>query len=80
LPPRPFDGGTPTSRVGGVDALAAVAASSDWMMDSTSSMHISTFSGFRSRGGEPFSETGAKKGARRTSVDDAATPVHVIEA
>lgn len=42
LPPRPLEGGTPTRRVGGVLALAMEAASSEEMMDSTSSMQIST--------------------------------------
>ena len=48
FPPRPLEGGTPTSRVGGVLEVAMEAASSEEMMDSTSSMQISTFSGFRS--------------------------------
>ena len=48
LPPRPLEGGTPTSLV--VGELAVLEeASSAWMMDSTSSMHIRTFSGFRSK-------------------------------
>jgi hypothetical protein len=47
LPPRPREGGTPTSLVGGVP-LAEAEASSFWMIDSTLSMHMSTFSGFRS--------------------------------
>ena len=45
LPPRPLEGGTPTRRVGGVEA---VKAASDSMMDSTSSIEIRTFSGLRS--------------------------------
>jgi hypothetical protein len=48
LPPRPLDGGTPTRRVGGVLALAEDTASSVWMILSTSSMQINTFSGLRS--------------------------------
>ena len=50
LPPRPRDGGTPTSFVGGCGRapLAEAAASSFWMMVSTSSIQISTFSGLRS--------------------------------
>jgi hypothetical protein len=47
FPPRPLEGGTPTSR-GGALALADDVASSVDMIDSTSSMDISTFSGFRS--------------------------------
>jgi hypothetical protein len=47
LPPRPREGGTPTSLVGGVP-LAEAEASSFWMIDSTLSMHMSTFSGLRS--------------------------------
>jgi hypothetical protein len=47
LPPLPFEGGTPTSRVGGA-GLAAVAASSASMRASTSSIAMSTFSGLRS--------------------------------
>jgi len=47
LPPRPREGGTPTSLVGGVP-LAEADASSFWMIDSTFSMHMSTFSGLRS--------------------------------
>jgi len=48
FPPRPFDGGTPTRRVGGVLAVAQEVASSDWMIPSTSSIQIRTFSGLRS--------------------------------
>jgi hypothetical protein len=50
FPPRPRDGGTPTSLVGGCGGvpLAEAMASSFWMMDSTSSIHMSTFSGLRS--------------------------------
>ena len=48
FPPRPLEGGTPTNRVGGVLTLANDVASSVDMIDSTSSMHIRTFSGFRS--------------------------------
>jgi hypothetical protein len=50
LPPRPRDGGTPTSLVGGGGGvpLAEAEASSFWMIDSTSSMHMRTFSGLRS--------------------------------
>ena len=48
FPPRPREGGTPTSRVGGGVADADCAASSASMTDSTSSMQISTFSGLRS--------------------------------
>lgn len=50
LPPRPLEGGTPTIRVGAFEALAEEVASSVDMIDSTSSIHISTFSGFRSGG------------------------------
>lgn len=45
VPPRPCEGGTPTSLVG---TAAGVVASSAWTTASTSSMHISTFSGFKS--------------------------------
>ena len=48
FPPRPRDGGTPTSRVGGGVCEADCAWSSAWITASTSSMQISTFSGFRS--------------------------------
>jgi hypothetical protein len=48
FPPRPFEGGTPTSLVGGEAGLEADIASSDWIMDSTSSMQMRTFSGLRS--------------------------------
>jgi len=48
FPPRPFEGGTPTSRVGGVLALADAASSAE-MIDSTSSIQMRTFSGLRSR-------------------------------
>ena len=48
FPTRPLDGGTPTSRVGGVLTLAEDVASSVDMIDFTSSIHIRTFSGFRS--------------------------------
>lgn len=48
FPPRPFDGGTPTSFVGGELGFADAVASSVWMIDSTSSIQIRTFSGFRS--------------------------------
>ena len=48
FPPRPREGGTPTSRVGGGVADADCAASSASMTCSTSSMQISTFSGLRS--------------------------------
>lgn len=47
LPPRPFEGGTPISREGGGVVLAEVANSAA-MIASTSSMHMSTFSGFKS--------------------------------
>ncbi len=47
LPPRPREGGTPTSLVGGVP-LAEAEESSFWIIDSTLSMHMSTFSGLRS--------------------------------
>lgn len=48
LPPLPFEGGTPTKRVGGA-GLAAAEANSTWMRASTSSIAMSTFSGLRSR-------------------------------
>lgn len=47
LPPRPLEGGTPMSREGGGVVLAA-AANSASMIDSTSSMQMRTFSGFKS--------------------------------
>ena len=47
FPPRPRDGGTPISFVGAGPADAELA-SSDWIIDSTSSIHINTFSGFKS--------------------------------
>ena len=75
FPPRPLEGGTPTSRVGGVLTLANDVASSVDMIDSTSSMHISTFSGFRS---DEIVSTKIIKGKRLTCMDDAATSVHVI--
>jgi hypothetical protein len=48
FPPRPFDGGTPTSLVGGDAGFEADMASSDWIIDSTSSIQMRTFSGLRS--------------------------------
>jgi hypothetical protein len=53
--PRPLEGRMPTGFVVGLEAEAEegereARTSSDWMMDSTSSMHIRTFSGFRSMG------------------------------
>lgn len=48
LPPRPFEGGTPINRERGGVALAEAAISAS-MIDSTSSMQMSTFSGFKSR-------------------------------
>jgi len=50
LPPLPFEGGTPTNRVGGA-GLAAVTASSASIRASTSSIAMSTFSGLRSECG-----------------------------
>ena len=75
FPPRPLEGGTPTSRVGGVLTLANDVASSVDMIDSTSSMHISTFSGFRS---DEMVSTKIRKGKRLTCMDDATTSMHVI--
>lgn len=49
FPPRPLDGGTPISR-GPWDGMFIDAASSAWMIDSTSSMQMRTFSGLRSVG------------------------------
>ena len=85
LPPRPRDGGTPTSRVGGGVCDADCAASSAWMTVSTSSMHISTFSGFRSAGRYPSADCAyagphpATAAERLTGVDDATTTVHIVE-
>ena len=45
FPPRPFEGG---ASMGGVLAVAVEAASSAEIMDSTSSVQMSTFSRFRS--------------------------------
>ena len=45
VPPRPCDGGTPTSFVG---TAAGVVSSSAFTTASTSSMTINTFSGFKS--------------------------------
>lgn len=80
FPPLPFDGGTPTKRVGGM-GLAAAEASSASIRVSTSSIATSTFSGLRSRrtvdqcyGGE------AVRGGKLTGMNYAATPVHIIEA
>ena len=75
FPPRPLEGGTPTSRVGGVLTLANDVASSVDMIDSTSSMHISTFSGFRS---DEMVSTKIRKEQRLTCMDDATTSMHVI--
>ena len=75
FPPRPLEGGTPTSRVGGVLTLAKDVASSVDMIDSTSSMHISTFSGFRS---DEIVSTKIRKEKRLTCMDDATTSMHVI--
>lgn len=78
LPPRPREGGTPTSRVGGGVWDADCAASSAWMTASTSSMLISTFSGFKSTRG-PVKTVPTPVPRRLTSVDDATTAVHIIE-
>lgn len=45
VPPRPCEGGTPTSFVG---TAAGVVSNSAFTTASTSSMTIKTFSGFRS--------------------------------
>jgi hypothetical protein len=77
LPPRPREGGTPTSFVGGVP-LARAEVISFWMMDSTSSMHIRTFSGLRS---VEIEKGGTRKRAGvRTGVNDATTAVHIVQA
>lgn len=47
LPPRPLEGGTPINREGGGVVLEEAAISAS-MIDSTSSMQMSTFSGFKS--------------------------------
>jgi hypothetical protein len=47
LPPRPLEGGTPINREGGGVALEEAVISAS-MIDSTSSMQMSTFSGFKS--------------------------------
>jgi len=58
--------------------LAVAVASSFWMMDSTSSMHMRTFSGLRS---VSIGKGGARKRAGvRTGVNDATTAVHVVQA
>jgi hypothetical protein len=78
LPPRPREGGTPTSFVGGGVPLAVAEESSFWMMDSTSSIHMRTFSGLRSA---EIEKGGARKRAGvRTGVNDATTAVHVVQA
>jgi len=78
LPPRPREGGTPTSFVGGGVPLAEAEESSFWMMDSTSSIHIRTFSGLRSVG---MGKGRARKWVVvRTGVNDATTAVHVVQA
>lgn len=84
LPPRPREGGTPTSLVGGVP-LAEAEASSLWMIDSTLSMHMSTFSGLRSVVDrrlctEPRNKRGVEVGGVRTGVNDPTTTVHIVEA
>ena len=83
LPPRPREGGTPTSLVGGVP-LAEADASSFSIIDSTLSMHMSTFSGLRSVVDrklctEPRKKRGVQVGVR-TGVNDPTTTVHIIEA
>jgi hypothetical protein len=45
FPTRPFDGGTPTSLVGGDAGFDADMVSSDCIIDSTSSIQIRMFSG-----------------------------------
>ena len=78
LPPRPREGGTPTSFVGGGVPLAVAEAISFWIMASTSSIHIRTFSGLRSI---EIEKGGARKRAGvRTGVNDATTAVHVVQA
>lgn len=76
MPPRPLDGGTPTSRVGG-DVALADAASSVWMIDSTSSILIRTFSGFKSVGTWSWGPRNREK--QRTGVNYATTTVHVVQ-
>jgi hypothetical protein len=48
FPSRSFDGGTPTSLVGGDAGFEADLASSDWIIDSTSSTQMMTFPGLKS--------------------------------
>ena len=86
FPPRPREGGTPTRRVGGGVWDADCAASSAWITDSTSSMQIRTFSGLRSAVHARSSDLDRQRVyatspplALLTSVDHAATPVHVVE-
>jgi hypothetical protein len=64
--------------MGGGVPLAEAEASSFWMMDSTSSMHMRTFSGLRS---VEIEKGGAmKRAGMRTGVNDATTAVHVVQA
>ena len=60
--------------------MAAWAASSVSMIDSTSSMQMSTFSGFKSVERGVWIRTHEEHEWRGTSVNDAATAVHVVEA
>jgi len=81
FPPRPFEGGTPTSLVGGEAGLEAAIAISDCIMDSTSSMQMRTFSGLRS-----MSRVKKKVGRHVsnlrlfTCMNDTTTSMHVIQA
>jgi hypothetical protein len=70
--------------VGGVLAVAVEAASSADMIDSTSSMQISTFSGFRSIHFRYVIRWRARMAddvqEKHTSMDNPTTPMHVIKA
>jgi len=64
--------------------LAEAEASSFWIMDSTSSMHMRTFSGLRSTvdggcGTEPPEKRGRGGWGMRTGVNDPTTTVHIVE-
>lgn len=79
LPPLPFEGGTPTSRVGG-EELATFAASSASIRASTSSIAISTFSGLRSKWRLTEIPGVEHCEVKLTGVNNTTTPVHIIEA
>ena len=77
MPPLPFEGGTPTNRVGGA-GFAAVANSAS-IRASTSSIAMRTFSGLRSKSRVNGGANRELFKVKLTGMNDTATPVHIIE-